>query len=208
MTLLVNAPKAFVPSPLKVRDTNHETPCCGLKPAVAADTWRPKTSAGPRIYLAPPSREQETIVSVGESAPVPSRLAALVQSSAANRELISALTPAAGVAAVEVSEGFATPAASARTWRKRSSAVWPTKSTTRRPLSPGTEITIWRFVPLPCAVTSLSATPSELTRWRIIVTAWSTASVVILFASLEARGCSVTLVPPRRSRPRRTEDAP
>ena len=60
---------------------------------------------------------------------------------------------------------------SASTCLNRSSAVCPTRSTTRRPESPGTEITIWRLVPLPCAVTSDSATPSELTRWRIMVTA-------------------------------------
>ena len=59
----------------------------------------------------------------------------------------------------------------AKTWRKRNSAVWPTNSTTRSPDSPGTEIKICRLVPLPWATTSLSATPSELTRWRIIVTA-------------------------------------
>ena len=104
------------------------------------------------------------IVSVGESAPVPSRFAAMLQSRAAKRLLISSFAPPAGVAAVEVSVGFAAPAVSASTWRKRSSAVWPTRSTTLRPLSPGTEITIWRFVPRPCAVTSLSATPRELTR--------------------------------------------
>ena len=132
----------------------------------------------------------------------------MVQSRAANRLFSSSVTPATGVAAVEVSVGFATPAVSAKTWRKRSSAVCPTRSTTRRPLSPGTEITIWRFVPLPCAVTSLSATPKESTRWRIIETASSMACGVILSASLDARGSSVTLVPPRRSRPRRTEDAP
>ena len=59
----------------------------------------------------------------------------------------------------------------AKTWRKRNSAVWPTSSTTRSPDSPGTEIKIWRLVPLPWATTSLSATPSELTRWRIMLTA-------------------------------------
>ena len=160
VTRFVNAPKAFVPSPLNVRDTNQVTPCCGLKPAVAAKTWQPNTSAGPRIYFAPPSREHETIVSAGESEPVPSRFAALVQSRVAKRALSSAVTPSAGVAAVEVSAGLGAPAASANTCLNRSSAVCPTKSTTRRPLSPGTEITIWRFVPLPCAVTSLSATPS------------------------------------------------
>ena len=98
-----------------------------------------------------------------------------MQSSAANFALTSGLTPVAGVAA-----GSAAPvaAAVANTWRNRSSAVCPTNSTTRRPVSPGTEITIWRLVPLPCAATSDSATPSELTRWRMMETAWSIASLV------------------------------
>ena len=104
-------------------ETYQETPDCGLKPAVAAETCRPNTSAGPRMYFAPPSREQETIVSVGASAPVPCRFAELEQSNAAYRALSSAETPVAGVAAVEVSAGFGVPAPSARTWRKRSSAV-------------------------------------------------------------------------------------
>ena len=75
------------------------------------------------MYLTPPSREQETIVSAGLSAPVPSRFAGFVQSRVAYFAFNSGLTPAAGVAAVEVSLGIATPEPSARTWRKRSSAV-------------------------------------------------------------------------------------
>ena len=75
------------------------------------------------MYFAPPSREQETIVSAGLSAPVPSRLAGSVQSSAAYFAFRSAFTPAAGVAAVEVSAAVGTPDPSANTWRKRSSAV-------------------------------------------------------------------------------------
>ena len=67
------------------------------------------------MYFAPPSREQETIVSAGLSAPVPSRLAGSVQSSAAYFALRSAFTPAAGVAAVEVSAGFDMPEPSAST---------------------------------------------------------------------------------------------
>ena len=67
--------------------------------------------------------------------------------------------------------GASTGPPDAKTWRKRNSAVWPTNSTTRSPDSPGTEIKIWRLVPLPWATTSLSATPSELTRWRIMLTA-------------------------------------
>ena len=67
------------------------------------------------MYFAPPSREQATIVSAGASAPVPSKFAAILQSSAAKRLFKSSVTPATGVAAVEVSVGFATPAASART---------------------------------------------------------------------------------------------
>ena len=60
--------------------------------------------------------------------------------------------------------GASTALPTARTWRNRSSAVCPTRSTTRSPLSPGTEMTICRLIPLPCERTSLSATPSELTR--------------------------------------------
>ena len=75
------------------------------------------------MYLTPPSREQETIVSAGLSAPVPSRLAGFVQSSAAYFAFSSGLTPAAGVAAVAVSAGVGAPEPSARTWRNRSSAV-------------------------------------------------------------------------------------
>ena len=64
-------------------------------------------------------------------------------------------------------------------------------------------------MPLPCDETSDSATPNELTRWRIMETAWSIASLVTLPSSPGAiRGCNVTEVPPRRSRPKRTEVAP
>ncbi|CAB4751873.1 unannotated protein [freshwater metagenome] len=107
--------------------------------ADALETCRPKTSAGAKIYFVVPARSQTAIVSVGASVPVPCKLAAFVQSSAANFALTSALTPAVGVAA-----GSAAPVetALANTWRKRSSAVCPTNSTTRRPESPGTEITI------------------------------------------------------------------
>ena len=61
------------------------------------------------MYFVPPSREHATSVSEGLSDPVPSRLAALVQSIVANFALTSGLTPVAGVAAVEVSLGFTTP---------------------------------------------------------------------------------------------------
>ncbi len=61
------------------------------------------------MYLTPPSREHETIVSAGLSAPVPSRLAGFVQSSAAYFAFSSGLTPAAGVAAVAVSAGVGAP---------------------------------------------------------------------------------------------------
>ena len=81
------------------------------------------------------------------------------------------MTAAAGVAVGSVGASDGVPAAVASTCLKRSSAVWPTSSTTRRPVSPGIEIIIWRFVPLPCAATSLSATPNELTRCLIIDTA-------------------------------------
>ena len=50
------------------------------------------------MYLLVPERAQATMVSAGESAPVPCKLAGFVQSSAAKRALISAETPAAGVA--------------------------------------------------------------------------------------------------------------
>ena len=92
------------------------------------------------MYLLAPSREQATMVSDGESAPVPCRLAGLVQSSAANCALIAAFTPEDGVAVSVPVPPRADD--SARTCLKRSSAVWPTRSTTRRPESPGTEITI------------------------------------------------------------------
>ena len=63
------------------------------------------------MYFAPPSREQATIVSAGASAPVPSRFAAMLQSSAAKRLFSSSVIPGTGVATVEVSVGFATPEA-------------------------------------------------------------------------------------------------
>ena len=94
-----------------------------------------------------------------------------MQSRAANCAFNSGVTAAAGVAAGSVGAADAVPGAVANTCLKRNSAVCPTNSTTRRPVSPGIEIMIWRFVPLPCAATSLSATPNELTRWRIIETA-------------------------------------
>ena len=87
-----------------------------------------------------------------------------MQSNAANCALSSGVTAAAGVAAGSVGAADAVPAAVAKTCLNRSSAVCPTSSTTRRPVSPGIEIIIWRFVPLPWAATSLSATPNELTR--------------------------------------------
>ena len=116
-----------------------------------------------------PSRLQATKGELGSSIFPPWRFAALVQSSRPNFVLRSALTPvgnvgvtAAGVEAfgvgvafapgfgtvtvvVEVDDVevvFALAAPTAYTWRKRSSAVWPTRSTIRVPVSPGTEITI------------------------------------------------------------------
>ena len=54
--------------------------------------------------------------------------------------------------------------------------------------------------PVPCVVTSASATPSPSTRWRMMLTAceicWS-----VISPSVAARGLRVTWVPPRRSRP-------
>ena len=92
------------------------------------------------MYLLVPVLEHATIVSDGESAPVPCRFSGLLQSSAANRALRSAAIPVVGVA---VSAPVPPSAAdSASTCLKRSSAVCPTRSTTRRPESPGTEITI------------------------------------------------------------------
>ena len=69
-----------------------------------------------------------------------------MQSSAANFAFTSGLIPVAGVAA-----GSTAPvdAAIANTWRKRSSAVCPTNSTTRRPVSPGTETVSYTHLTLP-----------------------------------------------------------
>ena len=50
------------------------------------------------MYFDAPFRAQATMVSLGESAPVPCRFAGLVQSRAAKRALISPETPPAGVA--------------------------------------------------------------------------------------------------------------
>ena len=157
-----------------------------------------------------PARSHATMVDAASSPPVVWRFVAIEQSRAANFVATSAVTPAGSVAVVvSLESDFAFAVPSARTWRKRSSAVWPTSSTTRRPVSPGTEITIWRLTPLPCEATSASATPSELTRWRIIPTAWSIASLVTFpFSPGAIRGCNVTLVPPRRSRPSLTLVAP
>ena len=88
-----------------------------------------------------------------------------MQSKAANFAFKSGVTPAGRIAvlvSVLVDVAFAAP--SANTGRNLNSAVCPTKSTIRLPVSPGTEITIWRLTPLPCADTSDSATPNELTR--------------------------------------------
>ena len=92
------------------------------------------------MYFVPPARSHTTMTSVGRSVPVPWRFSGFVQSRAANCAFISALTPNAGVAAASAVVGIPDP--EARTCRNRSSAVCPTNSTTRRPVSPGTEITI------------------------------------------------------------------
>ena len=52
--------------------------------------------------------------------------------------------------------------------------------------------------------TSLSATPSEFTRCRMIETAWSIAAAVTVPLVPSTLGWSTTLVPPWRSRPNRT----
>ena len=94
------------------------------------------------MYLVPSSLWQAVMGAVGSSEPVPCKLAAVVQSRFANAWFTASETPATGVATVDVSEDAGIPRPDARTCRKRSSAVWPTRSTTRRPFSPGTEITI------------------------------------------------------------------
>ena len=95
-----------------------------------------------------------------------------MQSKAANCAFKSEVIPEGSVAvAVSPLTEVAFGAPTTSTGLNLSSAVWPTKSTILRPVSPGTDITIWRLTPLPCAETSDSATPSELTRWRIIATA-------------------------------------
>ena len=111
----VSAPNADVPSPLKSRVTIHWLPDCVAIPAAAFETCRPRTSAGARMYLVPPSREQAAIVSLGLSVPVPSRFAILVQSRDAYLAFSSGVTPLTGVAAVEVSEAAGTPDPVAKT---------------------------------------------------------------------------------------------
>ena len=94
------------------------------------------------MYFAPPFRSHATIGASALSEPLPCRFAGFVQSSAANCALISGVTAAAGVAAGSIGAADGVPAAVARTCLNRSSAVCPTSSTTRRPVSPGIEIII------------------------------------------------------------------
>src|SRR5918993_86312 len=82
------------------------------------------------------------------------------------------------------------------TGRNRSCAVWPS-CLAWSPFWPGTEITI-RLVP--CVTTSASATPMPSTRRWMICRAWSRASGLGGRPS-SVRACSVTVVPPCRSRP-------
>ena len=91
----------------------------------------------------------------------------------------------------------------ASTGRKASCAVRPTRSTRRSwDTEPGTDTMIAALSPEPWTVTSDSATPRPSTRWRMIPTAWSSCSSVIVPSVPGAVvGSRVTWVPPCRSRP-------
>ena len=92
--------------------------------------------------------------------------------------------------------GVAGAAALVITGRSRSWAVWPT-DLAASPFAPGTEMTIRSGL---WVTTSASATPRPLTRRSMICLAWSSEALLgglpsVVFA------CSVTWVPPSRSRP-------
>src|SRR4051812_25142152 len=80
--------------------------------------------------------------------------------------------------------------------RNRSWAVWPTVLAWS-PLAPGTEMMIRSR---PWVTTSASATPRPLTRRSMIWRAWSSAAELGGWLSV-VLACSVTWVPPCRSRP-------
>ena len=88
------------------------------------------------MYFAAPFLSQATIALSALSVPVPWRFSGFVQSRAANCAFNSGVTAAAGVAAGSAGAADAAPGAVASTCLNRNSAVWPTNSTTRRPVSP------------------------------------------------------------------------
>ena len=88
------------------------------------------------------------------------------------------------------------------TLRKLILAVLPTLSLRSFSFFPGTSIRMVEPAPVPCRVTLDSATPSPSTRWRMMLTAWSTASSVTVPCSPGGTvGLRVRLVPPARSMP-------
>ncbi len=92
--------------------------------------------------------------------------------------------------------GGGDPAATAITWRNRSSAVVPTSLTTSSWPTPGTEMTMLS----PDLATSASEMPLPFTRFRMMPTARSRLSSVGA-VPFGVKGFSVTVVPPARSRP-------
>ena len=81
------------------------------------------------------------------------------------------------------------------TGRNRSSAVWPTMlRALSRSFTPGRSM----MMLLPCRLISGSATPSESTRFRMMLTAWPNVPGSTLTPCL---GASTTEMPPWRSRP-------
>nr|BFE80482.1 hypothetical protein GCM10020093_030830 [Planobispora longispora] len=109
-----------------------------------------------------------------------------------------AVGEAEGVGAwVDISPGgVGAPAPIASTWRKRSSAVVPTSLTTSSWPTPGTEMTMLS----PAMATSASEMPLPFTRSRMMFTARLRLSSEGSLPS-GVMGCSVTVVPPARSRP-------
>ena len=94
------------------------------------------------------------------------------------------------------------------TGRKSNFAVVESESRMAWLVVPGIETMIVALSPLPCVVTSDSATPKPSTRWRIISTdclSWSSVTGTPLVET----GDKITCVPPRRSSPSRGEcDSP
>ena len=77
------APNFEAPSPSNSSVTYQPDAPCGSKSADALVTWRPKTSAGAKIYLLIPARSQLTIVVASLPLLPPWRFSGRVQSKAA-----------------------------------------------------------------------------------------------------------------------------